>query len=342
MISAISRRLLLAATAALAFVAVAQAGDINGAGASFPYPIYSKWAEDYKKSTGIGLNYTPNGSGFGIAQIKAKTVAFGASDQPQKPADLKESGLVQFPAIIGGVVPVVNVPGLKAGDLTLDGPTLANIYLGKVTKWNDAAIKKLNPSAKLPSTDIAPVFRSDSSGTNFLFTSYLAAVSPDFQTKLGAGTKVEFTVGVGAAKNDGVANQTKQTEGAIGYVEYAYAKQNNLTWVKLVNAAGKAVVPNLESFSAAASNADWKKAENYFLVLTNQPGAGSWPITGASFILVHAVPENPAETTQALKFFSWAFKNGAASAKELDFVPLPDSLVKQIQETWKGIKGVTL
>jgi phosphate transport system substrate-binding protein len=337
------RRVLLAATAALTVGAAAQAADISGAGATFPYPVYSKWADAYKKSTGIGLNYQSIGSGGGIKQIKAKTVTFGASDMPLKPDELKESGLVQFPMIIGGVVPVVNVKGVGAGQLTLDGPTLAGIYMGEISKWNDAKIKKLNPKLALPDQAIAPIYRSDGSGTNFLFTDYLSKSSATFKEKIGAATSVEWPSGIGAKGNEGEANMTTQTAGAIGYVEYAYAKQNKMANVLLINKAGKAVAPKAEAFQAAASNADWKSAPGYYLILTDQPGATSWPITGASFILIHAQPADPAAANEALKFFDWSYKNGGAMAAELDYVPLPKPLIEQVRATWKSqIKGVTV
>ncbi|HUI62628.1 MAG TPA: phosphate ABC transporter substrate-binding protein PstS [Steroidobacteraceae bacterium] len=332
-----------AAAAALTLSVAAQATDISGAGATFPYPVYSKWADAYKTQTGIGLNYQSIGSGGGIKQIKAKTVTFGASDKPLEPAELKESGLVQFPMIIGGVVPVVNVKGIKGGQLTLDGATVASIYLGEITKWNDARIRKLNPKAVLPDTAIAPVYRSDGSGTNFLFTDYLSKSSPKFKESIGANASVQWPVGIGAKGNEGVANMTTQTDGAIGYVEYAYAKQNAMAYALLVNKGGKAVAPSAESFQAAAANADWAHAPGYYLILTDQPGAASWPITGASFILVYGNPPNAADTGAALKFFDWAYRNGAKMASELDYVPLPDSLIKQVRETWKSdIKGVSL
>jgi phosphate transport system substrate-binding protein len=326
---------LLLAVVAAAVGTVAQAADISGAGATFPYPVYSKWADAYKKETGIGLNYQSIGSGGGIKQIKAKTVTFGASDMPLQPDDLKRSGLVQFPAIIGGVVPVVNVHGVAPGQLTLDGPTLASIYMGEIATWNDARIQKLNPQLALPATAIAPVYRSDGSGTNFLFTDYLSKESPKFKETIGSNTSVQWPVGIGAKGNEGVAGQTGQTGGAIGYVEYAYAKQNRMAYAKVINEAGKAVSPSAASFQAAAANADWAHAEGYHLILTGQPGDRSWPIVGASFILVYGNPPDPAATEQALKFFHWAFANGAQMAEQLDYVPLPASLVSQIQTTWK-------
>jgi phosphate transport system substrate-binding protein len=329
----IFKRLLLAGVAAsLSFAAAA--ADISGAGATFPYPIYAKWADAYKKETGVGLNYQSIGSGGGIKQIKAKTVTFGASDMPLKPDDLKASGLVQFPMIIGGVVPVVNVKGVMPGELLLDGPTIASMYMGDIKQWNDPAIKKLNPKLTLPNTAIAPVYRSDGSGTNFLFSDFLSKSSPKFLSSIGANSSVQWPVGIGAKGNEGVANMTAQTDGAIGYVEYAYAKQNKLSYTMLINKAGKAVTPSAESFQAAASTADWAAADGYYLILTDQAGAKSWPITGASFILVYKQPDDPAAVAEAMKFFAWAYKNGAAMAAELDYVPLPASLIDQVKKTW--------
>jgi len=335
-----AKRLSVAVIAVVAF-ASAQAADISGAGATFPYPIYSKWADAYKQQTGIGLNYQSIGSGGGIKQIKAKTVTFGASDMPLEAKDLQESGLVQFPMIIGGVVPVVNLKGVQGGQMVLDGATVAQIYLGEITKWNDARLKKLNPSLTLPATAIAPIYRSDGSGTNFLFSTYLSSSYPKFKETIGANTSVQWPVGIGAKGNEGVANMTTQTDGAIGYVEYAYAKQNKMAYADLINSAGKKVAPDAQSFQAAAASADWANAPGYHLILTNQPGEKSWPITGASFILVYSNPPDPAATGAALKFFDWAFKNGAKMASELDYVPLPESLASQIRNTWKTqIKGV--
>jgi phosphate transport system substrate-binding protein len=334
------QRLGIAAATVITFAA-AQAADISGAGATFPYPIYSKWADAYKQQTGIGLNYQSIGSGGGIKQIKAKTVTFGASDMPLEEKDLQEAGLVQFPMIIGGVVPVVNFKGAQGGQLVLDGPTVAQIYMGEISKWNDPRIKKLNPTVALPDTAIAPIYRSDGSGTNFLFTTYLSNSFPKFKDTIGAATSVQWPTGIGAKGNEGVANMTAQTDGAIGYVEYAYAKQNKMAYTDLINGAGKKVVPDASSFQAAAANADWAHAPGYHLILTNQPGDKSWPITGASFILVYGNPPDPAATGAALKFFDWAYRNGAKMAADLDYVPLPDSLVKQVRETWKTqIKGV--
>jgi phosphate transport system substrate-binding protein len=327
----------LAAGAAAAVIGLAaSAADISGAGATFPYPIYAKWADTYKKQTGVGLNYQSIGSGGGIKQIKAKTVTFGASDMPLKPEDLKASGLVQFPMIIGGVVPVVNVKGVAAGQLHLDGAIVASIYLGDITQWNDPTIKTLNPKLALPSTAIAPVYRSDGSGTNFLFSDYLSKANPKFLSTIGANTSVQWPTGIGAKGNEGVANMTTQTDGAIGYVEYAYAKQNKMAYTLLTNKAGAAVAPSAESFQAAAANADWAKSDGYYLILTDQAGAKSWPITGASFILLYKQPEDAAAVGEALKFFAWAYKDGASMAAELDYVPLPAPLIAQVKKTWSS------
>jgi phosphate transport system substrate-binding protein len=326
---------MIAAIAVAATVSLAaSAGDISGAGATFPYPIYAKWADAYKKLTGIGLNYQSIGSGGGIKQIKAKTVTFGASDMPLKPDDLKASGLLQFPMIIGGVVPVVNIKGIQAGQLHLDGATIASIYLGDITQWNDPKIKSLNPKLALPASAIAPVYRSDGSGTNFLFSDYLSKSSPKFLSTIGANASVQWPTGIGAKGNEGVANMTTQTDGAIGYVEYAYAKQNKMAYASLTNKAGSVVEPNAESFQGAAANADWSKAEGYYLILTDQAGAKSWPITGASFILVYKQPDDAVAVNEALKFFDWAYKDGATMATELDYVPLPAPLIAQVKKTW--------
>jgi phosphate transport system substrate-binding protein len=329
-----NRLVIIAAAAVLSYAAIAAAADISGAGATFPYPIYAKWADAYKKLTGIGLNYQSIGSGGGIKQIKAKTVTFGASDMPLKPDDLKAAGLLQFPMIIGGVVPVVNIKGVQAGQLHLDGATVASIYMGDITQWDDAQIKRLNPKLALPSTAIAPVYRSDGSGTNFLFSDYLSKVSPKFTSSIGANTSVQWPTGIGAKGNEGVANMTTQTDGAIGYVEYAYAKQNKMAYALLTNKAGVAVAPSAESFQAAAANADWVHADSYYLILTDQAGAKSWPITGASFILVYKQPDDPAAVNEALKFFAWAYKDGASMAAELDYVPSPAALIAQVKKTW--------
>jgi phosphate transport system substrate-binding protein len=316
------------------FGIAALAADISGAGATFPYPIYAKWADAYRKLTGVGLNYQSIGSGGGIKQIKAKTVTFGASDMPLKPDDLKAAGLLQFPMIIGGVVPVVNLKGIAPGQLHLDGATLASIYLGEIAKWDDLRIKKLNPSVALPATAIAPVYRSDGSGTNFLFSDYLSKESAKFASSIGANTAVEWPKGIGAKGNEGVANMTSQTDGAIGYVEYAYAKQNKMTYAMLTSKAGAPVAPGADTFQAAAANADWAKADSFYLILTDQAGAKSWPITGASFILMYKDPPDPAAVKEALKFFAWAYQDGAQMAAELDYVPLPPALIAQVKKTW--------
>jgi len=315
-------------------VVAAHALDISGAGATFPYPIYAKWADAYKKQTGTGLNYQSIGSGGGIKQIQAQTVTFGASDMPLPPKDLEKSGLVQFPTVMGGVVPVVNLDGVAAGTLVLDGPTLANIYLGNITSWDDPAIKKLNPGVKLPSQAIAIVHRSDGSGTTFIFTNYLSKVSADWQSKVGSSTSVEWPAGIGAKGNEGVANNVAQTKGAIGYVEYAYAKQNHLTYTKLVNKSGKSVAPTAEAFAAAAASADWLGTPGFSVILTEQPGDASWPIAGATFILIPKKPPDPAAAGEALKFFSWAYAHGGEMAEALDYVPLPESVVKAVEKMW--------
>jgi phosphate transport system substrate-binding protein len=312
------------------------AADITGAGATFPFPIYSKWADAYKKETGNGLNYQSIGSGAGIKQIQAKTVTFGATDAPLKAEQLEKDGLVQWPMVMGAIVPVVNLEGVKPGELVLDGETLANIYLGKITKWDDPAIKKLNASVKLPSDAIAVVRRSDGSGTTFNFTDYLSKASADWKSKVGSNTAVEWPVGVGAKGNEGVAGNVGQTKNSIGYVEYAYAKQNKLTYTALVNKAGKTVQPTVEAFQAAASNADWAKAPGYYVILTDQPGEKSWPITASTFILMHKEPADKAASAEALKFFKWAFAKGDEMAKELDYIPMPDNVVKMIEKTWSS------
>jgi phosphate transport system substrate-binding protein len=321
--------------AAAAFVP-ANAADISGAGATFPYPIYAKWADAYKKETGNGLNYQSIGSGGGIKQITARTVTFGASDMPLQPADLDKIGVIQFPTVMGGIVPVVNLDGIKSGDLTIDGPTLAKIYLGEIKSWDDAAIKKQNPNVKLPSQAIALVHRADGSGTTFIFTNYLSKVSADWKSKVGSNTSVEWPAGIGAKGNEGVANNVSQTKGAIGYVETAYAKQNHLTTTKMVNKDGKVVTATPQAIMAAAAGADWAKAPGFYMILTDEPGAASWPIAGATFILVPKEPKDVAATSEALKFFAWAYKNGAKMAESLDYIPMPDSVVKLIQDKWKS------
>jgi phosphate transport system substrate-binding protein len=312
------------------------AADISGAGATFPYPIYAKWADAYKKETGIGLNYQSIGSGGGIKQIKAKTVTFGASDAPLPGKDLDGSGLAQFPMVMGAIVPVVNLDGVKPGDLTLDGVAIAKIYLGEIKSWDDPAIAKLNPSVKLPKQAIVPVRRSDGSGTTYNFAYYLADVSPDWKSKVGVNTALQWPVGIGAKGNEGVANNVANTKGAIGYVEYAYAKQNKLTHTKMVNKAGKTVAPSSATFQAAAANADWKSKPGYGVILANQPGDQSWPMTAATWILLYKKPEKTADTAEALKFFAWSYAKGDKMAEELDYVPMPDKVVSDIQKMWSA------
>ncbi|MDN0075963.1 phosphate ABC transporter substrate-binding protein PstS [Crenobacter sp. SG2303] len=320
-----------------AFVGSAFAADITGAGATFPYPLYAKWAEAYKGKTGNNMNYQSIGSGGGIKQIQSKTVDFGASDMPLKPEDLEKSGLLQFPTVMGGVVPVVNVPGVAAGQLKMTGPVLADIYLGKVSKWNDPALAKLNPNVKLPDQKITVVRRSDGSGTTFLFTNYLSKVSPEWSSSVGSNTAVSWKTGVGGKGNEGVANYVTRIKGSIGYVEYAYAKQNKIAHVSLQNAAGNFVQPVDTTFKAAAANADWKKAPGFYLILTNQPGKDSWPITGATFILMHKKQDKPAQGEEALKFFDWAYSNGDGLAQHLDYVPMPAATKSLIRASWKQI-----
>ncbi len=315
----------------------ALAVDITGAGATFPYPIYSKWADAYKKTTGAGMNYQSIGSGGGIKQITAKTVDFGASDMPMKAEDLTKNGLIQFPAIMGGVVPVLKLDGIQPGQLKFTGQLLSDIYMGKVTKWNDPAIAKLNPGAKLPGSEITVVHRSDGSGTTFLWTNYLSKVSPEFKSAVGEGTSVKWPTGVGGKGNEGVASYVQKINGAIGYVEYAYAKQNKLSHGQVQNKAGKFVEPDDVTFKAAAAGADWKSVPGMGVVLTDQAGDQSWPITGASFILVHAKQEKPENGKEVLKFFDWSFKNGQKMAADLDYVPMPDAVIKEIQTAWKTV-----
>ena len=325
-----------ASLAAALSVTAAQAADISGAGATFPYPIYAKWADTYKKETGIGLNYQSIGSGGGIKQIKAGTVTFGATDAPLTGDDLTSSGLAQFPMVMGGILPVINVEGIKPGGLVLDGPTLAKIFLGSITKWDDEAIKNLNPDAKLPSTAIAVVHRSDGSGTTYNFTYYLSAVSEEWKTKVGTEKAVEWPVGIGAKGNEGVANNVTQTKGSIGYVESAYAKQNKITYTKMVNKDGKTVEPTSAAFAAAASHADWSSVPGFGVILANQPGGDSWPMTAATWILVYKQPKDPAATAEALKFFGWAYKNGGKMAEELDYVPMPENVVSEVKKMWSS------
>jgi phosphate transport system substrate-binding protein len=323
-----------AALAAAVMTAPASAADISGAGATFPYPIYAKWADAYKKETGIGLNYQSIGSGGGIKQIQNKTVTFGASDAPLKGGDLNKFGLVQFPMVMGGIVPVVNLEGIKPGELVIDGPTLAKIFLGDIKSWDDPAIQKLNPSAKLPKQAIAIVHRSDGSGTTYNFVYYLAEVSPDWKSKVGVNTSVQWPAGIGAKGNEGVANNVANTRGAIGYVEYAYAKQNKLTHTQMINKDGKPVPPTAQTFQASAANADWKSQPGFGVILANQPGAQSWPMTAATWILMYKTPQDAATSAEALKFFDWAYRKGDKMAEELDYVPMPDKVVGDVEQMW--------
>jgi phosphate transport system substrate-binding protein len=333
------RTALLAVSAAAAIAFAAQAAEISGAGATFPYPIYAKWAEAYAAKTGLKMNYQSIGSGGGIKQITAQTVDFGASDMPLKPADLEKDGLTQFPMVMGGVVPVINVPGIAAGQLKLDGKVLADIYLGKITKWNDPAIAALNSGLKLPELAIAPVYRSDGSGTTFIFTHYLSEVSPEWKDKVGENTSVQFPTGIGGKGNEGVSAMASRTVGAIGYVEYAYAKQNKLTHALLRNKDGEFVSPASAAFRAAAANADWSKTQDFYLLLTNQPGKDSWPITGATFILLHKQQSKPDVAREVIRFFDWAYLNGGKLADDLDYVPMPENVVKLVEQSWQQIKG---
>jgi phosphate transport system substrate-binding protein len=330
---------LLGAVAALVLGFAAQAAEISGAGATFPYPIYAKWAEAYAAKTGIKMNYQSIGSGGGIAQIRARTVDFGASDMPLKPDVLEKDGLTQFPPVIGGEVLVINLPGIKAGEMTLDGPTIADIYLGKITKWDDPAIAKLNPGVKLPDTAIAVVHRSDGSGTSFIFTNYLSKVSPEWKDKVSEGTSVQWPTGLGGKGNEGVSALAARTTGAIGYVEYAYALQNKLVYAKLINHDGVTLSPSSAVFQAAAANADWKSAPGFYLILTDQPGKESWPITGATFILMHKKQGNPEKARAVLDFFAWAYKNGGGMAASLDYIPMPQNAVTIFEDSWKQIVG---
>jgi phosphate transport system substrate-binding protein len=327
------------ATAAAAICLAAQAAEISGAGATFPYPIYAKWAEAYAAKTGVKLNYQSIGSGGGIAQINARTVDFGASDMPLKPEELEKNGLTQFPPVIGAEVMVVNLPGIEPGQMTLDGPTIADIYLGKITKWSDPSIAKLNPGLKLPDTAIAVVHRSDGSGTTFIFTDFLSKMSPEWKDKVNEGTSVQWPVGIGGKGNEGVSAIASRTVGGIGYVEYAYALQNKLTHTKIINREGAALEPNIAVFQAAAANADWQAAPGFYLILTNQPGKDTWPITGATFILMHKKQEHPDRGKEVLKFFDWAYRNGAEMAKSLSYVPMPQKAIAIFEDSWKQIVG---
>ncbi len=323
-------------SAAMLTAGVAYAGDITGAGATFPYPIYAKWAEAYKTQANIGMNYQSIGSGGGIKQIEAKTVDFGASDMPLKPEDLEANGLMQFPTVMGGDVPVYNLNEVGAGELKFTGPLLADIFLGKITKWNDPAIAAINPGVKLPDQDITVVHRSDGSGTTFIWTNYLSKVSSEWSKKVGEGTAVNWPVGTGGKGNEGVASYVMRLKGSIGYVEYAYALQNKMAYGQVKNKDGRFVKPEDNSFKAAAANADWSKAPGMYLLLTEQAGKDSWPITGATFILMHKTQDKPDSGKEVLKFFDWAYENGDKLAADLDYVPMPDSVVKLIHAAWKA------
>ncbi|AJZ58523.1 phosphate ABC transporter substrate-binding protein PstS [Paraburkholderia fungorum] len=323
-----------AGVAGALFAIAAQAADITGAGSTFAAPIYTKWADAYQKSGGGKVNYQGIGSSGGIKQIEAKTVDFAGSDAPLKDDELAKAGLFQFPTVVGGVVPAVNVPGVKAGELTLSGEVLGDIYLGKIKKWNDPAIAALNPKLKLPDTDIAVVRRADGSGTTFIWTNYLSKVNADWKAKVGEGATVSWPTGTGGKGNDGVAAFVQRLPGAIGYVEWAYAKQNHMTYAAMKNSTGAVVEPKTETFKAAAAGADWSKS--FYQILTNEPGKDAWPIVGATFVLLHTAQDKPAQGTETLKFFDWAFKNGTQAANDLDYISLPDSVTAEIRSQWKS------
>jgi len=333
------KQLIIGITAAtvVAFAGAGQAANITGAGATFPYPVYAKWAEAYKSKTGVEMNYQSIGSGGGIKQIQAKTVDFGATDAPMTPEEQEKNGLTQFPTVIGGVVPVVNLEGVQAGQLKLSGEVLADIFLGKITKWNDARIVADNKDVKLSDKTITVVHRADGSGTTFIFTTYLSQVSPDWKSGVGADKAVSWKTGTGGKGNEGVASYVQRIKGSIGYVEYAYALQNKMNSVQLKNRAGQFVKPDEDSFKAAAANASWDKSKGFFEILTNEPGKGSWPITGATFILVYKTQDKVATGQEVLKFFDWAFSNGSKMASELDYVPLPENIQKLIRASWKEL-----
>ncbi len=338
MLKAVTRPLFTFATC-VTLASNAFAADITGAGASFPAPIYAKWADAYQKATGNRLNYQSIGSGGGIKQITAKTVDFGASDMPLKPADLDKDGMLQFPTVIGGVVPVMNLPGIKPGEVKLTGPVLADIYLGKITKWNDPALAALNPTLKLPEQEIGVVRRADGSGTTFIFTNYLSKVSEDWKAKVGEGTAVQWPLGLGGKGNEGVSAFVQRLPGSIGYVEFAYAKQNKLTHAQMKNKDGQFVEPDDSTFKAAAAGADW--SHQFYEILTDQPGKASWPLSGATFILMHKTQDKPTQGTEVLKFFDWAYGHGGEMAASLDYVPLPEATVKQIRASWSQLKDAS-
>ncbi|HEU0233588.1 MAG TPA: phosphate ABC transporter substrate-binding protein PstS [Gallionella sp.] len=332
----------ITAAAALACAGASRATGITGAGATFPYPIYAKWAEAYKAQTGVGMNYQSIGSGGGIKQITAKTVDFGASDMPLKPEELDKNGLMQFPTVIGGVVPVVNIKDIGAGQLKLDGATLANIYLGRITRWNDPALVALNKDLKLPADNITVVHRSDGSGTTFIFTNYLSKASAEWKSTVGESTAVSWKAGIGGKGNEGVAANVQRMKNTIGYVEYAYALQNKMNTVQMKNRDGQFVKPDNSSFKAAAAGAQWDKAPGFYKILTDEAGKESWPISGATFVLMHKVQEKPASGKEVLKFFDWTYDKGGKLASDLDYVPLPENVVKLIRAAWKAqIKDAT-
>lgn len=328
-----------AGLAMVSFTSLAAAQDVTGAGASFPAPLYSKWAADYNKATNVKINYQSVGSGAGLRQIEAKTVDFGASDAPLKDEDLAKKGLMQFPTVIGGVVPVVNIKGITPGQLKLTGPVLGDIFLGKITNWTDPAIKALNPTLALPDAAIAPVRRADGSGTSFIFTNYLSKVNPEWKSKVGEGTAVNWPVGAGGKGNEGVAAFVSRLPNSIGYVEYAYVKQNKMIFAQLRNSAGTYVSPDDGAFKAAAAGADW--AKSFYQILTEQPGKDSWPITGATFILMQKVQDKPAQATAVLKFFDWAYKGGDKTADDLDYVPMPAGVKTAVEKSWADIKDAS-
>ena len=332
----------LAAAVAIGLATMAYAADISGAGSTFAFPIYGKWAAAYQGISGSRLNYQSIGSGGGIKQIESKTVTFGATDMPLPTKELDQYGLIQFPTVIGGVVPVVNIVGVKPGDLSLDGATLANIYLGKIKTWNDPTIKKLNPSINLPNQPIVVVHRSDASGTVYIFTNYLSKVSADWKDHVGNATAVDWPTGIGAKGSEGVAGNVMQSNGAIGFVEYAYAKQNNLAYTRMLNHDGKVVSPVAPAFAAAASGATWSPADGFATMLTDQPGQGSWPISGATWVLFYKNPPDKAATAEGLKFFQWSFKNGDQIAASLDYVPFPEGVKQKIESSWGQVQGWTI
>ena len=329
----------VASLTTLAFTIPLYAQEVTGAGASFPAPVYAKWASDYNKATGVKVNYQSIGSGGGIKQIDSKTVDFGASDMPLSDEVLKSKGQLQFPTVMGGVVPVINIKGIAPGQLKFTGPLLADIFLGKVSKWNDPAIKTLNPTLALPDADIALVRRADGSGTTFIFTNYLSKVSTEWKTKVGEGTAVNWPSGAGGKGNEGVSAFVNRLPNSMGYVEYSYVKQNKMNYALMQNAAGNFVQPDETAFKAAAAGADWSKS--FYQILTNQPGKDSWPISGATFILMHNTQDKPANASEVLKFFNWAYANGAKAAADLDYVPMPAAVVAAIQKSWGDIKDAS-